>query len=85
MEQSAKKRMVSEIIEPGDRVVIVDVSDLPPEWKLTTGMKGTVDHNHRTKGSHITVAYVDVPACPARRKFLDSKLIPLAHSRLELE
>lgn len=85
MEQGRKKRMASEIIEPGDRVVIVDVNDLPPEWKLTTGMKGTVSHNHKTKGSTITVAYVDVPACPVRHKFLDSKLIPLAHSRLELE
>lgn len=75
--------MASEIIEPGDRVVIVGVSDLPLEWKLTTGMKGTVSHNHKTKGSPISVAYVDVPACPVA--FLDSDLIPLAHSRLELE
>lgn len=75
--------MASEIIEPGDRVVLVDVSDIPPEWKLTPGMKGTVSHNYKAKGSGIMVAYVDVPACPVA--FLDSDLIPLAHSRLELE
>ena len=83
MGQGCKKRVASEIIEPGDHVVIVDVSDLPPDWKLTTGMKGTVSHKRKSIESGIPVSYVSVPACPVQ--FLDSDLIPLADSRLELE
>lgn len=82
MGQGRKKRVASEIIEPGDHVVIVDVSDLPPDWRLTTGMKGTVSHKFKSK-SGISVSHVSVPACPVQ--FLDSDLIPLADSRLELE
>lgn len=81
--RGGKKRMVQPMmIEEGDHVTLVDVSCLPPAWKLKKGMTGMISHKHKAKGSSTTVWYVVMNDHDV--KFKDQPFIPLAESRLSL-